>query len=89
MQDDDLLEGHNFNSDYTVVERVVMARGSPIHGRPIYFVKWQGLGYYECTWEEEQGLKNAASLKAHNAHPMQAQFMKPLSVVVAVAVIGP
>ena len=57
-QDDDLPEGHDFNPDYTVVERVVMARGSPKHGRPIYLVKWQGLGYDECTWEEEQGLRN-------------------------------
>lgn len=47
--------------DYTKVERVVTQRNGDI-GRE-YFVKWKGLTYEHCTWEQEDTINDIAEDK--------------------------
>lgn len=52
---------HDALEDYTKVERIVAQRSGE-EGRE-YFVKWKGLTYEHCTWEETDTISEAAEDK--------------------------
>ncbi|KAI2466216.1 P-loop containing nucleoside triphosphate hydrolase protein [Annulohypoxylon bovei var. microspora] len=52
---------HDALEDYTKVERVVTQRSGE-EGRE-YFVKWKGLTYEHCTWEEASTISDTAQDK--------------------------
>ena len=51
-----LEDGQYFNPDYLQVDRIISRQ------REEYYVKWKGLGYDECTWEEGADIANDAEI---------------------------